>query len=151
MGNISNKSIGFWKYQMPRKDAKKIAILVTAIIVLLMSVIGYQLSTAEERVLGEWKNGPVVITRYNELGYNYITFNGNGICAIRDDVENSIHGSWFESAWEICNRDITGIDIIIREGWEDKFPDNTIFHYNPFTNRLTRKLTHGSWVYKRIE
>ena len=145
--NIVEKTKELFDRQVPREKAKKIAMIATVIITIIILVMSYKVLTAKNSILGEWKSRPAYDSSYDESGYYYIDFDPDGECWVRFDIENSILGWGIGGTWSIRSISLTGIDIIVRTDWEERLPNQIIYHYNPFTN----KLTWDSLVYKMVE
>lgn len=133
--------------QVPREDAKKIAKVATVIITVIVFAMCFMILTAQSHVLGEWKSGVAYDDGYTDAGYYYVDFEPNGECWVSFDIEDSILGWGTGGNWSVTSMSMTGIDITVRTDWEETLPNKTVYHYNPFTNRVTR----DSWVYKKIE
>lgn len=141
--NILEKAQEAFSRQIPREDAKKIAKVATVIISVVALIMSFMILTAESRMLGEWKSRLSYYSAYTEPGYYYIDLYPNGDCSLNFDIEDSILG-WGEGGkWVVHSRDLSGINISITSY---HFSEPTIFHYNPFTN----KLTMDSVKFKRI-
>lgn len=132
--NILKKSREALAREIPREEAKKIAKTATAIVVIIMLLICLMIITAPSRVLGEWKTRLAYNDEYIEPGYYYVEFDTDGDCAVSFDIEDSILGWTHFGTWIVSGYDLSGINISVST-YSD--PKPAIYHYNPFTNKVT--------------
>lgn len=132
--NILEKAQEAFSRQIPREDAKKIAKVATVIISVVALVMSFMILTAQSRVLGEWKSRLSYDSEYSEPGYYYVEFSPGGECYVSFDIEDSVLGWGSFGTWRVSSFDTSGINISVST-YRDTAP--VIYHYNPFTNRIT--------------
>lgn len=132
--NFLGKAQEAFSRQVPREDAKKIAKVATVIISVVVFVMSLMILTAQSRVLGDWKSRLSYDSEYSEPGYYYVDFRPGGECYVSFDIEDSILGWGSFGTWRVSSFDTSGIKISVST-YQDTTP--VIYHYNPFTNRIT--------------